>query len=295
MLVEDTSAFIEQLEVAKADRRAAKRRRRVSQARLDVLRIEWEVGLAADALRQMERLLAETDVATGSSGRALLRDRRARSLEREITATRRRLQAKRAELDVKRQRLGALEQRAARFDPARRAKLFRLHSSKHHLECSERRFARFARSQSELPILVGTRDGRRWWWFRDRFWWDDRGMSADDVRTVVLEADLDRRQRAEEMARARAGILGEHVTVAPLSPKAQVVRFAVWCRDRGRCVDCGVSERVAFDRILPFDEGGSDAPPNIELRCESCKERRVANEKRVRVTRAKVAAAPYYR
>ena len=156
MLVEDTSAFIEQLEVAKADRRAAKRRRRVSQARLDVLRIEWEVGLAADALRQMERLLAETDVATGSSGRALLRDRRARSLEREITATRRRLQAKRAELDVKRQRLGALEQRAARFDPARRAKLFRLHSSKHHLECSERRFARFARSQSELPILVGT-------------------------------------------------------------------------------------------------------------------------------------------
>ena len=77
MLVEDTSAFIEQLEVAEADRRAAKRRRRVTQARLDVLRIEWEVGLAADALRQMERLLAETDIATGSIGRGLLRDRRA--------------------------------------------------------------------------------------------------------------------------------------------------------------------------------------------------------------------------
>jgi hypothetical protein len=234
-------------------------------------------------------------VATGSSGRGLLRDRRARSLERESMAIRRRLQAKRAELDVKRQRLGALEQRAARFDPARRAKLFRLHSSKHHLECSERRFARFARSQSELPIMVGTRDGRRWWWFLDRFWWDDQGLSAQEVRTSVLGLDFDRRRRAEAMAEARAAILGEHVTVAPLPPKAQVVRFAVWCRDRGRCVDCGGSERVAFDRILPFDEGGSDAPPNIELRCEPCKERRVANEARARVTRAKVAAAPYYR
>ena len=295
MLVEDTSAFIEQLEVAGADRRAAKRRRRVTRARLEALRVEWEVGVAADALGAMERLLAEIDLETGSIGRGLLRDRRARSLEREITATRKRLQSKRAELDVKRQRLSALEQRAARADSSRCARLFRLHSSEHHLECSERRFARIARSQSNLPILVGQRNGRRWWWFLDRFWWDDTGLSAEDVRTVVLEADLDRRQRAEVMAKARAAILDEHVAATPLPPFAQVVRFAVWCRDRGRCVDCGAGERVAFDRILPFDEGGSDAPPNIELRCEPCKERRVANEARARVTRAQVAATPYYR
>ena len=81
MLVEDTSAFIEQLEVAKADRRAAKRRRRVSQARLDVLRIEWEVGLAADALRQMERLLAETRRGDGKQ-RARTAARQTRALAR---------------------------------------------------------------------------------------------------------------------------------------------------------------------------------------------------------------------
>ena len=295
MLVEDKSAFIEQLEVAEAGRRAAKRRRRVTQARLEILRVEWEVGVVADALGEMERVLAETHLATGSIGRGLLRDKRARSLEREIATTRKRLHAKRADLDVKRQRLRALEQRTERLDAARRAKLFRLHSSTHHLECSERRFARIARSQSDLPILVGRRDGRRWWWFLDRFWWDDRGLSAEDVRTIVLEADLDRRQRAEATAKARAAILGEHVTATPLPPAAQVVRFAVWCRDRGRCVDCGARERVAFDRILPFDEGGSDAPPNIELRCEPCKQRRVANEARARVTRAQVVAATYYR
>ena len=142
---------------------------------------------------------------------------------------------------------------------------------------------------------MGRQDGRRWWWFLDRFWWDDKGLSSEDVRTIVLEADLDRRQRAEALAKARAAILGEHVAAAPLPPAAQVVRFAVWCRNKGRCVDCGTSERVAFDRILPFDEGGSDAPPNIELRCEPCKERRVANEARARVARAQVAAATYYR
>ena len=68
MLVEDTSAFIEQLEVAEADRRVAKRRR-VTQARLEVLEVEWEVGLAAEALGNMEQALAEIDLATGSIAR----------------------------------------------------------------------------------------------------------------------------------------------------------------------------------------------------------------------------------
>ena len=297
MLVEDTSAFIEQVEVAEADRRVAKRRRRVTQARLEVLEVEWEVGLAAEALGHMERALAESDLATGTMARGLLRDRRARSLEREIAVTRKRLAGKRGELDVKRERLRRLEQRAERFDASRRAaKLFRLHSSQHHHECSERRFARLARSQRELPILVTRRDGRRWWWFRDRFWWDDQGLASADVRTIVLEADLDRKQRAEALENARAAILaGEHVTTAPLPPAAQVVRFSVWCRNKGRCVDCGTSERIAFDRILPLDEGGSDAASNIELRCETCQERRVANEARARVPRAQFAAASFHR
>ena len=297
MLVEDTSAFIEQLEVAEADRRVAKLRRRVTQARLEVLEVEWEVGLAVEALGNMERALAEIDLATGGIARELPRDRRARSLEREIAVTRKRLEGKRAELDVKRDRLLRLQQRAAEVDASRQAaKLFRLHSSQHHLECSERRFARLARSQSELPILVTRQDGRRWWWFRDRFWWDDQGLASADVRTIVLEADLDRKQRADTLAKARAAILGgEQVSTAPLPPATQVVRFAVWCRNKGRCVDCGASERVTFDRILPLDEGGSDAASNIELRCAPCKERRAANEARARVTRAQFAAASFHR
>ena len=85
MLVEDTSAFIEQLEVAEAGRRVCEAPtpgHPGDDSRSS--RSEWEVGLAAEALGEMERVLAEIDLATGSIGRGLLRDRRARSLEREI-------------------------------------------------------------------------------------------------------------------------------------------------------------------------------------------------------------------
>jgi len=160
MLVEDTSALIEQLEVAEADRRVAKRRRRVIQARLKVLEVEWEVGLAAEAVENMERALAEIDLATGSIARGLLRDRRARSLEREIAVTRRRLEGKRAELDVKRQRLLRLEQRAEQLDASRRpAKLFRLYSSQHP-ECSELRRLRHERASASRSLESSARRGR---------------------------------------------------------------------------------------------------------------------------------------
>ncbi len=34
----------------------------------------------------------------------------------------------------------------------------------------------------ELPVLVTRKDGWRWWWYRDRFWWDDEGLIGDRRR-----------------------------------------------------------------------------------------------------------------
>jgi 5-methylcytosine-specific restriction endonuclease McrA len=48
------------------------------------------------------------------------------------------------------------------------------------------------------------------------------------------------------------------------------VRHEVWRRDQGRCVDCGSRERLEFDHIVPWSEGGSNTARNIELRCETC-------------------------
>jgi hypothetical protein len=139
-------------------------------------------------------------------------------------------------------------------------------------------------------VLVGKTDGRSWWWYLDRFWWDDDGLESRDVQVIVLDTDLRRKQHAASLAKARAAIVGEQPPPAAFEPVSPVLRFAVRCRDRGRCVDCGTVEAVGLDEILPSDSGGSRTAANVELRCAGCRERRARNQERARVGRAKVAA-----
>lgn len=297
MLVEDTTAFIEQLEVPKGRKRADKHRRQVAQAELEVLEAVRDVRLAAEALQQMERTLARAvEPSSVSTRRRLLRVRGARSLEREIETVRAHLEAKRNQVPAKQERLFRIEQRARERDAGRRsARMFRLHSARHHLDCSAPLVARLMASQRELPVLVTRKDGLRWWWYRDRFWWDDEGLTATDVENIVLQTDLDRKQQSDAVARARVVLLGE--AGAPLAEErvSESVRLAVWRRDLGRCVDCGSFESVVFDHIVPISQGGSDTAVNVELRCRSCRVHLARNETRARVTRARIDAVPYYR
>lgn len=294
MLVEDRTAFIEQLEVRRQDRRAEKQRRRRAQAEVVVLRAEWEVRIALETVRRMEEELASLpDAVATTTGRRLLDARRRRSLAHRIESMRRRARAKQAETMVARERLRRLDGDVLHEPPAPGVKVFRLHSAQHHLECSEQRFARLATSQADRPVLVTKQDGRSWWWYADRFWWDDDGLPAQDVRIIILDAELRATQQAHELAEARAALLDEKTPPATDESVSQVVRFAVWCRDRGRCVDCGIAEAVGFDEILPREVGGSRIAANIELRCEACRERRALNQARARVSRAQVDAASH--
>jgi len=290
MLVEDTTAFVEQLEVQRDDRRAEKRLRRRRQSEVEVLRAEWERRLAAQALQKLEEELTSLEEPAGSSpGRRLLVARRRRVLERRIGSMRARVSAKEFEALGARERLSQDDQSPRRDRPAPGAKVFRLHSAQHHLECSEKRFARLASSQTDLPVLVGRKDGRSWWWYLDRFWWDEEGLDAREVRIIVLDGDLQRKQQAERFARVRETLLGEERPAAADKPLSPIVRFAVWCRHRGRCVDCGRAADVGFDEILP-QNGRSRSTRNIELRCERCRQQRAHNQERARVSRAQVAA-----
>ena len=293
MLVQDTAAFIEQLEVQEVDRRARKRRARVTRAEMDVLRAELETQRADDALRKLASEIAvarELDDARGE-----------RSLAHEIKMVRARLRAARHELHGSRHRLEHL-QRAASSDVERdrRARFFRLHSARHYLECSERRFVRMAALQFDRPVLVEKRDGRRWWWYLDRFWWDDEGLSARDVAAIVLGGDRERTNRAAEAARARAALFGGVPPAQQSSPDedetfSPIVRFAVWCRDRGRCVDCRSLLDLDYVQIIPCSRGGSRWIKNVELRCAACRERRRHNMARTEVSRARIESAGFRR
>ena len=274
-MVEDRTAFVEQLDVQQPDRREQKRRRRLVLADLDVMRLEVEVRLADDARRAMANELSDNrDRAATTPG--LLLTRRARALEREIRTVRRRLLSKCEELQEKRERLHRLLGEVVDDDGiGRGARMYRLHSAQH--------------------LLVTRRDGRRWWWYLDRFWWDDERLSARDIEALVLQADLGTRKRAAELVRARAAVLGEELAPAPEESLSPIVRFAVWCRDRGRCVDCRTSESLGYDQIVPFSKGGSRWVANVELRCVPCRERRRRNETSKRVSSARIEAMPYRR
>lgn len=46
------------------------------------------------------------------------------------------------------------------------------------------------------------------------------------------------------------------------------VKLAVWQRDGGRCVQCGASDNLHFDHIIPYSKGGTSLrAENIQLLC----------------------------
>lgn len=52
------------------------------------------------------------------------------------------------------------------------------------------------------------------------------------------------------------------------------VRKRVWQRDKGRCVECGTTENLQYDHIIPFSKGGANTVENIQILCERCNKRK---------------------
>lgn len=50
----------------------------------------------------------------------------------------------------------------------------------------------------------------------------------------------------------------------------QDVRQRVWQRYGGKCVDCGATEYLEFDHIIPVARGGSNSDQNIQILCRKC-------------------------
>jgi hypothetical protein len=55
------------------------------------------------------------------------------------------------------------------------------------------------------------------------------------------------------------------------------VRQRVWQRYGGRCAECGATDYLEFDHIIPIAKGGSNGEFNIQLLCRRCNLRKSDN------------------
>jgi 5-methylcytosine-specific restriction endonuclease McrA len=128
--------------------------------------------------------------------------------------------------------------------------------------------------QATEPVALFARDDRVYWWFQDRFYWEDEALGAADVRALAHERERRRRRRLE---RAHAELAGERGPTRRRDPIARSVRLAVWERDGGRCVACGADFELQFDHVIPIALGGADTVANLQVLCAPCNQRKGAS------------------
>jgi hypothetical protein len=290
---QDSTAFVEALEVPSSGTVQPRRKREAKavRARLELERVVAEADALADDLDVAKGALATSDYSRLPTVRRLRSGRRPAALEQEIEAVQSRLARKHEEVQATRLRTEALERDALEPSrPGHSATVYRLHSTSDYVNCSSAQYEYLSGVQRGTPVLLAAKDGLRWWWYRDRFWWADGRLSASEVESTVLAIDLSSQSQREAFERYQADLVGRNDATSAEDAVPDHVRRDVWIRDGGRCVDCGVASSLAFDHVLPLAVGGSNTTPNLELRCRPCQLRRRANEARATVGKARIGA-----
>jgi 5-methylcytosine-specific restriction endonuclease McrA len=51
---------------------------------------------------------------------------------------------------------------------------------------------------------------------------------------------------------------------------SQEVKIAVAARDGGKCRNCGSTDSLEYDHVIPYSRGGTNTVNNIQLLCQPC-------------------------
>jgi hypothetical protein len=122
--------------------------------------------------------------------------------------------------------------------------------------------------QATTPVMVALQERRRCWMFDGGYYWEDDGLTAEEVKALVL--DRERRKRKQIQNAVSRMHMGVAASPPGRSPIPDDVKMFVWKRDGGRCVRCGSQADLEFDHIIPFAMGGSSTARNLQILCASC-------------------------
>jgi 5-methylcytosine-specific restriction endonuclease McrA len=133
-------------------------------------------------------------------------------------------------------------------------------------------FEQIRETQLEYPAsLVEVRPRRTLWHFHDRFYWDDEGLVAEDIRALVLQRERRNHQKLETAhSLMRASEAGKPTRMSVPTE----MRRAVFERDGGRCVECDSNFDLQYDHVLPVALGGATTVENLQLLCADCNRRK---------------------
>jgi hypothetical protein len=73
--------------------------------------------------------------------------------------------------------------------------------------------------------------------------------------------------------------MGDLQSAGEAQPKRRVrltnaLMSEVWTRDAGVCVECGSTDDLQFDHIIPVSKGGATTSENLRILCVQCNARR---------------------
>ncbi|MGY4542835.1 hypothetical protein ACVWY0_002760 [Arthrobacter sp. UYNi723] len=129
--------------------------------------------------------------------------------------------------------------------------------------------------QLRRPLNITTISSRRYWLFENKMYWENDGLSSDQVYALIVA----RQQRAtQHIERAQA-------TVAMGStPRNSTARRSIpddlkqyiWTRDQGLCQGCGSTSELQYDHIIPLAMGGSNNGENLQILCGPCNRSKAA-------------------
>jgi 5-methylcytosine-specific restriction endonuclease McrA len=108
---------------------------------------------------------------------------------------------------------------------------------------------------------------KTYWHFRNRWYSDNDGLSADEVEVLLVARDKKLRasiKRAESLVATEQNPEGSSRYIP------EDVKLTVMSLDQGRCRRCGATSDLQFDHIIPVSQGGGASIENVQLLCGPC-------------------------